>query len=235
MEENYINENIKLKKDKSIYIIEFKYSNYKLINSLLNTRIILGGSTDELYKTIKFKAKTVTTLSEYLHYKKLENGKKQFLVSDAAKMIRNLTMQINYLLDVESQTILGYNPDEIIVINEEKFAYLGSELIIDIVNRDMAMISSPFSPNNFFASPELLKVKEIPWFTHYKTAYYSLGLLIIYVLLGDKEFYKDFLSQNNQYNPLDALNNHPIKNTRIYWLLSRCLVEEPKDRSIILI
>ena len=34
---------------------------------------------------------------------------------------------------------------------------------------------------------------------------------------------------------IDILDQHHIKNTRIYWLLSRCLQEDPKDRSIILI
>ena len=97
------------------------------------------------------------------------------------------------------------------------------------------MISCPFSPNNFFASPELIKIKEIPSFVHYKTAYFSLGLLIIYVLLGDDSFYFDFIEHNDIKTVLNSLNNHPIKDTRIYWLISRCLVEEPINRSIILI
>ena len=239
MEEKLINDTIKLRNENSIYTIEFEYSSYELINSLIKTRIIVGGSTDESYKTLRFKAKTVKTLNEYLHDKKVENGRKRVLISDAAKMIRSLTVQLNYLIEVESHTILGYNPAYIIVINDLNFAYLNSELVADFGmtygGDDMAMISCLFSSNNIFASPEILKVKEIPWFTHYKTAYFSLGLLIIYVLLGDDEFYKDFLKNNDSSIILNILNNHPVKNTKIYWLLSRCLVEEPKDRSIILI
>ena len=154
-------------------------------------------------------------------------------------MICSLTVQLKYLIEVESHTILGYNPACILVINCEKFAYLGSELVADFGmssgGEDMAMISSPFSSNEIFVSPELLKVREIPWFTHYKTSYFSLGLLIIYVLLGDDEFYRDFLTHNNSSTILNVLNNHPVKNTKIYWFLSRCLVEEPKKRCIILI
>jgi hypothetical protein len=116
--------------------------------------------------------------------------------------------------------------------------FIGSELVANIdIDEDceMATISYPFSTSDFFVSPELLKVKEIPSKIHYKTAYFSLGLLLIYVLLADDDFYKDYLKHNHSEKILESLNSHPVKNTRIYWLLSRCLVEEAKNRSIILI
>jgi hypothetical protein len=55
------------------------------------------------------------------------------------------------------------------------------------------------------------------------------------MLLADEEFYTDYLKQKNADKIMEALNSHLIKDTRIYWLLSRCLVEEPRNRSIILI
>ena len=163
MEEKIINETIRITKIKSIYTIEFEYSSYQLINSLIKTHIIHGGSTDETYKTLRFKAESVKTLSEFLDEKKVENGKKKFLVLDVARMIRTLTIQLTHLIEVESHTILGYNPDYIIVINGKNFAYLGSELVADFGigsgGEDMAMISCPFSPKEIFVSPELLRVR----------------------------------------------------------------------------
>jgi hypothetical protein len=103
------------------------------------------------------------------------------------------------------------------------------------------MISSPYSTKDFFFSPELLLIKEIPSYIHFKTSYFSLGLLIIYALLEEDEFYSEYINNRhliNHNNPstiLNVLNNHPIKNSKLYWLLSRCLVEEAKDRSIILL
>ena len=237
MEEIILNgENIRIKKEKLVFKIEFRYSSYELINSILKTNIIRGGSTDN-YKSIIFKAESVKTLSQYQNEKKIERGKINMLVSDAAGMIRSLVMQLSYLITKELKTIIGYNQDEIIVINDEKFAFLGSELIADIDPEgcEMAMISCPFLPNDFFISPELLKIKEIPSLIHYKTSYFSLALLIIYCLLGDDEFYIDYVNQKHSGKILESLNNHPVKNTKIYWLLSRCLVEEAKNRSIILI
>lgn len=236
MDEIEINDNVKIIKEKNNYKIEFKTMEYELINSLLKTRIINGGSTDESFKLIYFKANKVTTLKEYQHENKVKNGKNSILVLDAVKMLRSLVVQLNYLISKESCTILGYSPEEIIVINDEKFAFLGSELVAKIDEEtNMAMISCPYSTNDFFLSPELLQIKELPSYIHFKTAYFSLALLIIYMLLGDKEFYIEYLNDKHSENILNFLTNNPIKNTNFFWLLSRCLVEDAKERSIILI
>jgi len=236
MEVIFSNENVKITKEKSIYRVLFKTQQYHLINSLLKTRIIKGGSTDETYKNIYFKAEKVRTLKQYQNDNKVRHGKKTLLVSDAAKMVRSLVMQLTHLIEKEFCTILGYNPEEIIVINDEKFAFLGSELVakIDEVS-NMAMISCPFLPTDFFLSPEVLAIKELPSFVHYKTSYFSLALLVIYTIMEDNDFYTEYINHKHSEYILKVLNNHPIKNTKLFWLLSRCLVEDAKDRSIILI
>lgn len=237
MEKIIETDNFTVQQEKSnIYTIKFKYQSYSLINSLLNTHIIVGGSTDEKYKTIRFKAESVKSLKQYQEERKRINCKKNLLVSDVAKIIRTLAKQLNYLIENESKTILGYNPEEIIIINDEKTAFLGSELIADICLTDeLAMISCPYEAGDFFFSPELLQIKELPAFVHFKTACFSFALLIIYTLLADDEFYRDFLKHKSPSRILETLNNHPIKDTRIYWLLSRCLDEDPKKRSILYI
>jgi hypothetical protein len=236
MDEIEINDNVKILKENDSYKIEFKTMQYELINSLLKTRIITGGSTDDSYKFIYLKANKVITLKEYQNENKVKNGRLGILVSDAVKMLKSLVVQLNYLITKGSCTILGYDPEEIIVINDEKFAFLGSELVAKIDEEsNMAMISCPYSRSDFFVSPELLKIKELPSYVHFKTAYFSLALVIIYMLLGDREFYTEYLNDNHSENILTFLNNHPIKNSKFYWLLSRCLVEDAKERSIILI
>jgi serine/threonine protein kinase len=196
----------------------------------------MGSSTDENYKTITFKAESVKTYNKYLHDYEVKKGRKTLLVSDAAKMIRSLVQQLSYLLEKTSNTILGYTPEDIIVINDEKFAFLGSELVANFdADTEQAMISCPFSPKDFFFSPELIKITEIPAYIHYKTSYFSLACLIIYAILGDDEFYVEYLRHKQIDKIIEYLDKHPIKQTKIYWLLSRCLVEEPNNRSILLI
>jgi hypothetical protein len=228
------NEQLILTNDNGIYNIYFKSAAYSLINSLIKTRIIQGGSTNATYKQLTFKASSVKTLEEYQKDNLVSYGKKAILIPNLANMIRHLTTQLQYLIERESSTIIGYNTSDIIVINDEKFAFLGSEFIANI-DDDMATISCPFSTNDFFISPELFTIKEIPSTIHFKTAYFSLGMLFIYMLLGEDEFYIDYIKHKQPKKIIDLLHNHPIKNTRLYWLLSRCLVEDPKDRCIILL
>jgi hypothetical protein len=152
-------------------------------------------------------------------------------------MIRTLSKQLEYLIEKESKTIIGYHPNEIMIIDDDKFIFLGSELISKINSDENcnAIISYPFSTSDFFVSPELLKITIIPSSFHFKSSYFSFGCLIIFSLLGDDEFYTDYLNHRDSKKIIDVLENHHIKKTRIYWLISRCLREEPEDRTIILI
>jgi hypothetical protein len=223
-------------KNKSLFKIEFKYTAYSLINSLIKSRIIPGAYTDEKYRIIKFKAHSVKTLKQYQHDYQLAHGRRNIAIPDAAKLISTLTKQLSYLIQKESSTIIGYNSEEMIVINDEKFAFLSSELVADIdPESQLAMISCPFSTNDFFVSPELFKIKELPAFIHYKTSYFSLACLALHLLLEDDEFYTEYTKHKQPEKILQKLSSKPIKETKLYWLLSRCLVEEPSERSILLI
>jgi hypothetical protein len=221
---------------KNVFTIEFKYQSYSLINSLLKTRLIQGGSTDEFYKTVTFKAENIKTLNQYLNDKIKKRGKKNLLIPEAAKAILDLVKQLEYLINVESKTIIGYSPNDIIIINDETFVFLNSELITNIDEEtEKITITWPFSTRDFFLSPELLKIKEIPSLIHFKTSYFSFACLIIYFLLGDDDFYTSYLNTRDFQEVLNGLENHTIKETKLYWFLSRCLTKYEKDRCLILI
>ena len=233
MTEVYSNDYLKIVEEKNkIFKIILEYPNVILINSLIKTKIIQGGTSTTDYKTLKFKAETVKTLHQFQEEKQKERGKKQLNMNETASLIVDLTTQLSYLLSI-SQTIIGYNSENIIVINGKTFAFLGSELLSKVED-NVALISYPFATTDFFVSPELLNVKELPSYIHYKTAYFSLGCLVLQALLSDDEFYSDYLN-TKQINLDNVLKLHPIKDTKLYWLLSRCLVDEPKKRSILLI
>ena len=192
-------------------------------DSLIKTKIIQGGTATDDYKTLQFKANTVTTL--------IRNKTAAF----AAQMTSSLATQLNYLITSESRTIIGYAPENIIVINGKKSAFIGSEWVVELEGT-MFQLTYPFGPHDFFVSPELFKVKELPAYVHYKTAYFSLACLIAHVLLGtEHEYYNEYLKNKNPETILTYLNNHSINGTKLYWLLSRCLVDDPRKRSILYI
>lgn len=232
-------------KHNSIYQIRFPTSQYVLIQSMLKTPCLAGtgASTDELYKTITFKAESVKTLDQYIHEQKMITGRPCLSITNTIKLTQSLTHQLSHLITQSQHTIIGYNPETIIMINDKTSAFLGSEFIVEIdASSEETTIFCPFMPYDAFFSPEILTHKQLPMNVHYKTAYFSLACLVLYVLLGENEFYREFIQEiSSKYNPskynpnilLRYLQHHPIKDTKLYWVLSRCLTEDPRQRSII--
>jgi hypothetical protein len=175
----YVNENIKITQENSRFKIEFKNSQYQIINSLLKTRILRGGSTNETFQHIIFKADKIRTLEQYLCNRQITNGKNGILVSDIAKIIRTLVTQLQYLIEKEEYAIIGYNPQEIIVINDDIFVFINGDLLSKIdKNTHSIKIAFPFTPNDFFLSPELVCLKSIPSTIYYKTSYFIRTFLL---------------------------------------------------------
>jgi serine/threonine protein kinase len=247
MVEIYVNECLKIiqdKNNKTMYKIEFNYPCPALIRSLTKTHIIQGGTITDDYTTLRFKALSVKTFPQFMEEQSKVRGSPILSINLAANMLSSLTAQLSHLITKESKTIIGYAPENIIVINDETSAFLDSELIaeIDPVGKEMATISCPFKVTDFFASPEILKIKELPSQIHYKTSYFSLGCLLLYALTGGSfaltggdDFYKKYFKELKCSKIHEYLNQLHFKNTTFYWLLSRCLVEEPEKRSILFI
>lgn len=227
---------ITVNNETGIFRIQFAYSSPETARSLLKTKLIQGGTSTDNYKVIQFKANSVRSLAQFRSELKSSTGAPTLPISIAAHMTACLTKQLDHLISHESRTIIGYSAEDIIVINNQKFAYLGSEFLtkIDYTN-NTTQLCSPFTSADFFVSPELLKITELPAQVHYKTAYFSLACLIVFGLLDSQDFYTEYLRDKQASNILSALQSHPIHGTKLYWLLSRCLLEDPEKRSILLI
>jgi len=230
------NDNFNIGQDQSdnqTFTIFFDSYNEALIKSLLKTRIILGATTTEKYKTLSFKATSVLTFFDFQKELERENKSLKLTYNLALKMTHNLVTQLNYLITHFSKTFLGFSLKNLIIIDKIKFVYLCDEFLLDIIkNGENLLIKSPFTQDDFFFSPELLSIKEIPSFVNYKVSYFSLGYLILYTLLGHNIDNED-LPENDKI--IHLMKTLIIKNTKLYWLLERCLVEEPKNRSILFI
>ena len=235
------NDNFYISRDQSdnqTFTVFFDSYNEALIKSITKTRIILGATTTEKYRSLTFKATSVLTFFDFQKELERENKSLKLTYNLALKMTHNLVTQLNYLITQFSKTFLGFSPKNLIVIDKSKFVYLCDEFLLDIIkngeNGEKLLIKSPFTRDDFFFSPELLSVKEIPSFVNYKVSYFSLSLLILYTLLGDDDFiYSEDLQEKDKIS--HRMETLIIKNTKLYWLLERCLVEEPKNRSILFI
>ena len=219
--------------NKNIYKIFFNSYNESIIKSITKTKIILGATTTEKYNTLTFKATSVQTFKQFQEDLERETGEKKMNYELVIKMIHNLAIQLNYLIINNSKTFLGYSPENLIVIDKNKYIYLSNEYLLDI-DDEQVIITFPFFQNEFLMSPELLNIKEIPSFINYKVTYFSFGYLILYGLSGDDNLINDNEKTIEEKIKLQ-METPSIKNTKLYWLLKRCLVEESKNRSILFI
>ena len=145
--------------DDNLYTIFFNSNSQALIKSIIKPKIILGATTTEKYNTLTFKATKVQTFNQYQFDLERENGTKNLQYNSILKMIYNLATQLNFLITNYSKTFLGYSPENLIVVDKNKYIYLSSEYLLNISN-EQVLITFPFSQNDFFMSPELLNIKE---------------------------------------------------------------------------
>ena len=220
--------------NKNTYKIFFSSYNESIIKSITKSKIILGAITTEKYNTLTFKATSVQTFKQFQEDLEKETGERKMNYESILKMTHNLASQLNYLITNNFKTFLGYSPENLIVIDKNKFIYLSNEYLLDIDDEQL-IITFPFSQNDFLMSPELLDIKEIPSFINYKVTYFSFGYLILYGLTGDDNLLNDIQEKTIQEKIKLQMETTSIKNTKLYWLLKRCLVEESKKRSILFI
>jgi hypothetical protein len=224
----------------NIFSINFSIYSESIIQSITKTRLILGTTITNDFQTIIFNANSIKTLPEFKAYLFHINGKSHLPISLVAKLASDIGIQLSYLIQKYNITIIGFNPENIIVIDDSKFIYISSDYFTEInEHNNMCMVSFPIDFNSIFASPELFEIKDIPSFIYYKACYFSYGCLLLYTLLEDNKFYEIYVKESNsllRYQKINEyLNNLSIKNSKLFCLIERCLVLEPENRSILFI
>ena len=128
-------------------------------------------------------------------------------------------------------------------INKKLFVISNYKNIL-FLEKDSHIISIPFSKTNpeIYYSPELQNITALPCRIPKQSMYYSIASFVIDMLFHvnislihefeDLRFIHDPLFVNEKYhvlqNTMDLL--HPIRYTKLYWLLVRLLHQEPRKR-----
>jgi len=66
----------------------------------------------------------VQSFEEYQKDIEKETGEKKMKYESILKMTHNLATQLNYLIINNSKTFLGYSPENLIVLDKNKYIYL---------------------------------------------------------------------------------------------------------------
>jgi hypothetical protein len=225
----------KNKKDHNIFNIFFydtsSSNREKIIKSFVKTKIITGATITNDYTLVSFNAKTIKTLNQFQEDLWIKNKTKQIPFSETLKMTYQLSIQLKYMIENYKQSFLGYNKENVIVIDDNDFFYLPTNHeLYDIDSKDNITITSPFNSKDFYLSPEMSTIKKIPSYVHYKCVYFSLGCLLIDCLQAQGQEQNTIILYPNI-----LLDNLSLKETKLYYFIKRALSEDPKNRFLLYI
>jgi hypothetical protein len=238
----FLKDNFKIiERENHIFSIQFPIHSEQIIKSIIKPRILLGATSTNEFQTLIFKAVSVKSFQIFKEELFKSTGSHSLPANLAAKLAIDLGRQIQYLITEYNQTILGVNPENLFVVDDNIFIYLSSEYLTEISpNSETMMVCYPIKPTYFFCAPEILTITEIPVNIHYKTSYFSVGILLLYALMNTKsyEFYEEYIQEEFEHsrkvkNICGHLNQIPIRQTKLSWFIERCLVEEAENRSIV--
>ena len=227
--ETKIEINIKKIKHKDTYCLTFLenpiyFSLMRSVKDMLDTSICT-----QIKNNLILKAKKVRYYSDFLNEETLKHGVNSPLSHTwCLRIVYCLSKQIEYLVSNESKCFYKLDYHHLLVM-DDCFFYLSPNALIPVEEEKMHIYS--YSLKDGFFSPELnQKTLTIPISVHYKTIYYSLGLLLVSALKDDND-----KNLQNIQNPLEKIN-HPLKKingTKLYFFIVRCLQKEIHDRYLI--
>ena len=139
-------------------------------------------------------------------------------------------------LEKNKFAVIDYNLDDFIFIemggdpsNKDYTVlclFIGFDKVIK-TTKNFIEIVTPIDKNIFFA-PEVENINSLPAKLTYpnKSGYYSIGKIAIFLL-----------SKNAKTRTIDEYKTDlaPLLNTKIYWMILRCLAYNPKNRYLLYI
>jgi len=140
---------------------------------------------------------------------------------EVEQLILHLGLQI-MVLGTYNKGIFFLNLEDILVIDSKFFLLRNLKHVLDIEKKEQLLLSYPMKitkDDERFLAPELkASDKVLPFYASITVGYYSLAKMCMYCL--DLRGYLDL-----QADILD-----PIKGSKMYFFLLRCLVVDPAER-----
>jgi hypothetical protein len=210
-----------IKLHKNTLTIKFYESYEPIIKSLTRTKILLGVNITNNYTFVTLNANSIEKAC-FIN----EN------INDIYKLIHNIGSQLKYLITSEKVGLLGFSLDNFFIIDSNILIYIPNLADVCQIDDHAIMITTPFIHDSLIKSPELSKITTLPATIHFKTIYFSLGCVLIYILSKAKYDMREI--ENSSTQLLDNLPI-PINESKIYYFIKRCLYNNPKDRCLLFI
>ena len=227
----------------------FHFSSEELIRSCPLPKSLYSHKS-RTYKTLTIEASKIEPLSSFL-----KHNKKHLEYSDMERLIEMIGRQLYHLEVEQNKGISIFHLDDITVFHSNDTVYFSitnEEHIHDIDDENHMELTIPSSSsssssdtrhprhtskNIAFYSPEykeFMSKKSLPYAIHFKSSYYSFGLLCLYCYVT-----RDISQITATATAATANDSHfeslvaPILHTKIYWFLKHVLRKIPTERRYI--
>ena len=227
----------------------FHFSSEELIRSCPLPESLYSHKS-RTYKTLTIEASKIEPLSSFL-----KHNNRHLEYSDMEQLIEMIGRQLYHLEVEQNKGISMFHLDDITVFHstDEKgkqayFSITNEEHIHDINDENHMELTIPWSSSNShprhtsknvaFYSPEykeFMSKKTLPYSIHFKSSYYSFGLLCLYCYVSrdtataTATATHDDNDHDSDFESLVA----PILHTKIYWFLKHVLRKIPTERRYI--
>jgi len=197
---------------------EFEDQLYYTLNKMLKSSYY-----DDETNSMFFSAENVIPLKKYI----LDKNDKKLSYATCIKLIDDLSKQL-FCLNKLGYGFYGFDINDILVI-DNTFIFCSTQHLLELDNTNIIFTSLIKKP--YFSNPELFKLTSLPSKINHKCCYYSLGLLVVFLLMNK------YLLVGNEFKTSKEIDNilQPINNTKIYWFLKRCLDDDINNRKLLLV
>ncbi len=177
-------------------------------SALIKTKVLPMSYYDIDNKGVSFQSDSVVSLLDFFNDNTLIFNKKYNLL---VKLISDFSNQLQFL-ENEGYYMIGIDFEDICVVDGNIF----------VIHRDTNFVKGnkllvPFK-KPMFSSPEVLSITKLPSLinTNGNDSYYSLGLLVIYIINNNLLNNKNEIS--NKFEDIQLING-----TKMYYFLERAI------------
>ena len=199
-------------------VLSFHEPNEVFCRAFADSKLCGGITITQTFTQASFYAKNVCSLRELLSQRR---EKLQYF--ECVKLAQCIGQQLFYL-EKYAHTFSWLNLDNILVIDESSFIYIGIEQLMPVDAFGRIWFTTPFSNKQPHIAPEIKRLYILPSYVTYKAAYYSLGSLITFCLAVDDE--------KSTKMPLRL---EFMADTKLYWFILRCIDPEPSARLLLFV
>jgi len=203
-------------------VIQFQEVHEPLCSSMCALSFLPSVSLSSSRAELSFIANSVGSFRDYINTQAGHHNK--FTYDDGMCLATTIGNQI-FHLETRGYTLSWIDPRHIIVVDNKYFLYLGEEHVVKLTSRRTFFITKPiFMQEPLYLAPEYKRIRKLPAELPKSAVYYSLAAVIVHSLFPDKpiqEFHTNVV--------------RPILDTKLYWMLIKCLNTEPSDRVCLII